>query len=307
MLKSLDQKADRLQAQEQAILEQLEGLQDTRAPSRTREEKMAGILAEKERLQRELQEAQETVWALGEKGRQSDPELARRAMEALQVLKSEDLRRRIEESKTELDNQPLNLALQTEKQIDQSIDRVAGLLRDFSPSDTPSGPESIAQAARDAATLLRELENLQRQLEDLRSQQHQTALSRRQSESAASGTDNGRRQDLDQLREGLARSRNAARGLWQRRAQGLGWSAEARSVYQELSRRQIEDFMQQPELWRAVLEPARELASDLVAQAETGQAGDSPLSALQQQPPERYKSMVETYYRSLSDTTEMRN
>jgi hypothetical protein len=187
--------------------------------------------------------------------------------------------------------------MEMEKEIEQSINRFSSRLQDFNLLVPETGPERIEQAADRAAALSRELENLRRQVEALRSNQ-------RGSVGARGG---GQPQDLNRLRDRLARSRRVAQGLSQSGAQGDDWAVDARSIYRELTRKQIEDFMYQPGLWRAVLEPARELASALRAQAEANRFKDNPFSPSEQAPPARYKTQVETYYRSLSEKNESRN
>lgn len=312
LLKELKKKAAQLQAQEHEILKKMEGLSAEKSSKKTREDRrssqsardsVADIIVKKDRLQDELGETQETIWAIGARGRQSQPEIARKAMEALRSLESEGIGRRIEESKAGLQDGRLNLAMEMEREIEQSINRFSSRLQDFNPLVPKSRPQQIQQAADSAAALTRELENLRRQVEALRLKQRDSVPSRGVRERPSSD----RPADLNRLRDGLARSRRHAQGLSQSWAQGEDWAADARSIYRELTRKQIEDFMNQPDLWQALLEPARELASALRAQAESNRFKDNPFSPSEQAPPARYKSLVETYYRSLSEITENRN
>ena len=112
--------------------------------------------------------------------------------------------------------------------------------------------------------------------------------------------------DMSWMRKGLARSRGYAQGILQPWAQGESWAVDARSIYRELTRAQIEDFMNQPDLWQTFLEPARELAAKLRAQTESDRFNNRTFSPSEQAPPPRYESQVETYYRSLSEITEKR-
>ena len=108
------------------------------------------------------------------------------------------------------------------------------------------------------------------------------------------------------MRDGLARSRRYAQGLLEPWAQGESWAVDARSLYRELTRAQIEDFINQPALWQRLLEPARELAAMLQAQVEKERFSNNAFSPSEQTPPSRYESQVETYYRSLSEITDKR-
>jgi hypothetical protein len=306
LIKELNEKAAQLQSQEHEILKNMEGLraekssqlaQEDRRSSHSAQDSVTDIIVKKERLQDELGKTEETIWAISAKGRQSQPEIALKAMEALRSLESEGIDQRIEESKDGLQEGRLNLAMEMEKEIEQSINRISSRLQDFNLLVPKTGPEKIEQAADRAAALSRELENLRRQAEALRSNQGDSVRARGGGQSA----------DLNRLRDGLARSRRYAQGLSQSGAQGDDWAVDARSIYRELTRKQIEDFMYQPDLWRALLEPARELASALRAQAEANRFKDNPFSPSEQAPPAQYKSQVETYYRTLSEKTESRN
>jgi hypothetical protein len=306
LIKELDEKAAQLQLQEKEILEKMEGLRadnssqlarEARRSSQSAPDSVTDIIVKKDRLQDELAETEETIWAISARGRQSQPEIARKAMEALRSLESEGIDQRIEESKDGLQDGRLNLAMEMEKEIEQSINRFSSRLQDFNLLVPKTGPERIEQAADRAAALSRELENLRRQVEASRSNQRDSVRAR----------GDGRTQDLNRLRDGLARSRRYAQGLSQSGAQGDDWAVDARSIYRELTRKQIEDFMYQPDLWRALLEPARELASALRAQAEANRIKDNPFSPSEQAPPAQYEAQVETYYRSLSEKTEHKN
>jgi hypothetical protein len=111
---------------------------------------------------------------------------------------------------------------------------------------------------------------------------------------------------LNAARDALARSRRYAEGLLAPWAQGESWAVDARSIYRQLSRAQIEDFINQPALWQSLLDPARELASALRAQMEMERLSDNAFSPSEQMPPSTYESQVETYYRSLSELSRNR-
>ena len=196
-------------------------------------------------------------------------------------------------------------ALQNLREQEQALQRRRAVAR--SDRMPKPGPEQIEQAAESAAALLAELESLRREVEALKSAQSEAAQPGKAARRSPPGREEGRAADLNRLREGLGRSRGHARGLLQPWARGQGWAVSARSIHRELTRRQIEDFMNQPDLWRSLLEPARELAFKLRARTEASRLKDSPFTLPQQAPPDRYKSLVETYYRSLSETAEERD
>ncbi len=315
LVKELNEKALQLQAQEHEILTKMEELsaeeskkkiRQDRQTSRGTQEGIPEIITKKDHLQEALQETEDIIRATGAKGRQSQPEIARKALAALRSLKSEDIEQRIEESKTGLQAGRLDLVMEMEKEIEQSIRRLGARLQELDALVPKSGPQRIQQAADNAAALSRELENLRRQVDALRLKQGESAQSRGAPgmQPASSGRDQPA--DLNRMRDGLARSRRYAHGLLQPWAEGERWAVDARSIYRELTGAQIEDFMNQPDLWQTLLEPVRELASTLRAQTEMDRFNDKPFSALEQAPPPGYESQVETYYRAISEITEHR-
>ena len=269
LVKELSEKALQLQAQENEILTKMEGLsaEESRQQvgedpqtSRGTREGIPEIITQKDDLQAALQETEDIIRATGAKGRQSKPEIARKALETLRSLKSEGIGQRIEASKTGLQAGPLNRAMEMEKEIEQSIRRLSTRLQEFEPLVPKSKPERIRQAADNAAALSRELENLRRQTDALRLKQGASAPSRGAPGMQPGAVGREQPADLNRVRDGLARSRRYAQGLLQPWAQGEGWAGDARSIYRELTRAQIEDFMNQPDLWQTLLEPVRELA-----------------------------------------------
>jgi hypothetical protein len=315
LVKELSEKALQLQSQENEILTKMEALraeesrkkvQEDQQTSRGTQEGIPEIIKKKADLQEALQETEDIIRATGAKGRQSQPEIARKALAALRNLKSEGIGQRIEESKTGLQDGQLNLAMEMEKEIEQSIRRFSTRLEEFDALIPKSGPERIQQAADNADALARELENLRRQVDALRLKKGESAQTQGTPGMQAGGSSRDQPADLKRMRDGLARSRRYAQGLLQPWAQAERWAVDARSIYRELTRAQIQDFMNQPDLWQTLLEPARELASRLRAQTEIDRFNDKAFSPSEQAPPPQYESQVETYYRSLSEITEKR-
>jgi hypothetical protein len=301
LVRELSEKAEQLQAQEDGIVAQMEGLK----PS-TLSEHQQGInrvIAEKDNLQEMLRETEDILRAAGAAGRQSQPELERKSLEAVRSLNKEDFERRIEASKKDLLAGQLEDAMTIEREIEQSIGRLSDRLHEFDLLVPGTGIGQNQRAAADAAALSRELENLQQQVEALRSEQDAVAQSGSEPGIEPGNAGSGQSADLSTIRDGLARSRRYAEGLLQPWAQGESWAVDARSIYRELSRARIEDFINQPALWQTLLEPVRELASALQAQVEKEQLNNNAFSPSEQAPPSPYESQVETYYRSLSEIT----
>ena len=301
LIKELGDKGVQLQAQEDEILAQMEGLQPSASGTQEGIEK---IISQKNHLQGMLQETEDIIRAAGAAGRQSQPELELKALETLRSFKAEGIERQIEGSKTGLLAGQLETAMDREKEIEQSIRRLSDRLHEFDALVPESGDAQNQQVAANAAALSRELENLQQQVEALRARQENSAQSGGEPGMQPGGSGLDRAVELTSMRDGLTRSRRYAQGLLEPWAQGESWAVDARSLYRELTRAQIEDFINQPALWQTLLEPARELASMLKAQAEMERFSSNAFSPSEQAPPSRYESQVETYYRSLSEITD---
>ena len=84
-------------------------------------------------------------------------------------------------------------------------------------------------------------------------------------------------------------------------AGNLPWG-NARSVTQQITRQDIEDFLNQPELFRALLEPVIELEGALRAQAELEEINNRLYATIEEDIPDEYRDLVQEYYRVLSET-----
>ena len=102
------------------------------------------------------------------------------------------------------------------------------------------------------------------------------------------------------MRGHLQRSRRYARGLVQPWARGERWGIDARSIQRELTQKEIEDFLAQPDLWQKLLEPVRELESTLQAQAEGDLLKKKIFAVPEETMPSSYRDQVAEYYRELS-------
>jgi hypothetical protein len=315
LVKKLSEKARQLQSQEHEILTRMKALSAEQSRNRVPKEQQTSrgtqdsipeIIVKKNRLQDALQETEDIIRATAAKGRQTKPEIGRKAQAVLRSLKSESIEQQIEESKTGLQAGQLDLAMEMEKKIQRSIQRFSSRLQEFDALAPKSRPERIQQAIDNADALSRELAALQRQVEALRLEPGQPSRSPMASGMQPPGSGRDPTAGLDRMRDGLERSRRYAQGLLQPWAGGERWAVDARSIYRELTRAQIEDFMNQPDLWQTILQPVHELTSALRAQKEIDQFNNSAFSPSEVAPPPRYKSQVETYYRALSEITEQR-
>ena len=105
---------------------------------------------------------------------------------------------------------------------------------------------------------------------------------------------------LERMQQSLQRSRRHARGLVQPWIRGERWGIDARSIQRELSQKEVEDFLAQPDLWKKLLEPVRELESTLRAEATSAQLKKKLFSAPEETVPAPYRDLVGEYYRELS-------
>ena len=83
----------------------------------------------------------------------------------------------------------------------------------------------------------------------------------------------------------------------------LPWG-NARSIRQILSQQGIEDFLNQPELFRELLQPIIELEGALRAQAELDAINQKLYAVTEEDIPDEYRELVQEYYRVLSENQE---
>jgi hypothetical protein len=226
-------------------------------------------------------------------------------METLRALKTEGLKQRIEQSRRMLEEGWLSLSMDTEKKIEQSIERVSKRLRNLDRPDVPSRDEQIRQAAADAGGLRRELENLQKEIEALKQNNalKQGSLSRLdppQNDQLKRTSGDGNDITLERMQQRLERSRRHAQGLVQPWVRGERWGIDARSIQRQLTQKEVEDFLTQPALWQKLLAPVRELESTLQAEERSSQLKKKLFLAPEETVPTPYRGLVEEYYRELS-------
>jgi len=302
-----------LQRQEQRITQKLQVLEtgmnresppgDTRATQLTNE-----LLADKDRMRQELTEAESMLKSIADQGRTDQPAIADRAMKTLRDMQIEGVEKQIDESREMLEAGWLPLAMDAEKKIERSIERVGKQLEDLDRPTIPSREEQIRQAAAAAEGLRRELEKLQKEIAGLKQgsagrQQRLPGMNPQNEQIQPSpGDEDGGA--TARMQGHLTRSRRYARGLVQPWARGERWGVDARSIQRELTRKEIEDFLAQPDLWRKLLEPVRELESTLQAQAKEDLQKKKIFAVPEETVPSSYRDTVAEYYRELSRSEE---
>ncbi len=315
LIDSLNRKGRALQQQEQRILTRLRALKNQTDSESSQAETQAlrevnDVLAEKEKMQAELSDAEAMLKTVGRNGRTDQPDIADRAMETLQALKGERVKDRIEESRKMLEKGWLSHSLDIEKKIDKSIKRLSKRLQNLDRPADPSREERIQQAATDAGGLRRELENLEKEIAALK---QNDALNQRSSSGIAPQPDGQVRGSpagpnaRKRMQQALQRSRRHAQGLVQPWTRGESWGGDARSIQRELTQKEVDDFLSQPDLWKNLLAPARELESTLQAEAKSRQLKKKIFSTPEETVPIPYQDLVDNYYRELSrvDTGKM--
>ena len=256
---------------------------------------------------------------------------------------SRDLRPIREEMQTSnrvLRNGMVNLSVDIEQELEGQIDEFAQSLAALNPTNNNSPSDQIAQAAQNAENLREQIESLQQQaltygeqqdgdgvpsIREMRqqlqnSQQLAQNLQQQLQQQQSGGQQSGGRQAGQQQQgsndqassEGRPQIGGARTGAQERSGLGgrvttdgsnLPWG-NARSIRQILTQQGIEDFLNQPELFRELLQPIIELEGALRAQAELDAINKKLYAVTEEDIPEEYRELVQEYYRVLSENQE---
>lgn len=182
----------------------------------------------------------------------------------------------------------LNLSLRIENDIERELAEVQQRIQSFGGSQQDgSDGEQLAERVRQ---LRESLESLQEQIARADS-----------SAEAAPGASPGELSSRAEMQQGLRRSRDLARDLTQMAAGGQPWGANVRSIRSELTQKKLGDFLNRPELLTSLLQPLVELERQLHVESELSKIDPKLFSASEQKIPEQYRSLVENYYRMLSE------
>ena len=274
----------------QAVSE-AQGLGQTRREAR-RDDALEALLDAQRQQQRDLEEIEDMLRAVVTRGDSDDRRLLTQAQAATREL--QPLRDDMATSNRVLRNGMVNLAIDMEQDLGAQIDSLAQSLAGLNPSQQQTGDSQ--QLAQDAQRLREEIEALEAEVGQFNQQ----------------GQEPRGETSLAQMRERLSNSQQLAETVSQQLAQQRGGNAQrqpgqpssvgtARSVRSQLSRQDVEDFLQRPELFEALLNPIIELEGALRAQAEREAASQQLFTADEEQVPEAYRDLVEQYYRTLSE------
>ncbi len=292
--------ADRGQSllrQQQALEEGLQAVSESQGLGQTRREArrddaLEALLDAQRQQQRDIEEIEDMLRAVVTRGDSEDRRLLTQAQAASREL--QPIRDDMATSNRVLRNGMVNLAIDMEQDLGAQIDSLAQSLASLNPAQQQAGDSQ--QAAQDAQRLREEIEALESEVAQFNEQ----------------GQSPDGEASLAQMRERLSSSQALAEGLSQQLAQQRGGTAQrqagqpsavgtARSVRSQLSRQDIEDFLQRPELFEALLNPIVELEGALRAQAEREAASQQLFTADEEAIPEAYRDLVEQYYRTLSE------
>ena len=302
----LSERGQELVRNQQALQEGLEeasrnqGLGQTRLEAR-RDEALEALLDAQRQQQRDIEEIEDMLRAVVTRGDSDDRSLLTQALAATRDLKP--IRDEMATSNRVLRNGMLNLAIDMEQELGDQIDQLAQSLARLDPSQTQDSEGSARQVASDAQQLRQQIESLSKQAEQ---------FNQRSAGEANETEGTGNTPSLAQMREQLESSQALAENLSQQLAQQRGGTTQtlrgeanavgtARSIRQQLTRQNIEDFLAQPELLQALLQPIVELEGALRAQAELESAATQLFSADEEAIPDAYRELVEQYYRTLSE------
>ena len=302
----LSERGQELVRNQQALQERLEeasrnqGLGQTRREAR-RDEALEALFDAQRQQQRDIEEIEDMLRAVVTRGDSDDRSLLTQAQAATRDLKP--IRDEMATSNRVLRNGMLNLAIDMEQELGDQIDQLAQSLARLDPSQTQDSEGSARQVASDAQQLRQQIESLSEQAEHFN---QRSAGEANETEGA------GNTPSLAQMREQLESSQALAENLSQQLAQQRGGTTQtlrgeanavgtARSIRQQLTRQNIEDFLAQPELLQALLQPIVELEGALRAQAELESAATQLFSADEEAIPDAYRELVEQYYRTLSE------
>ena len=306
-----------------------QGLGQTRRAVRDGESMQALVEAQQQQ-QRSLNEIEDMLRAIIARGDNDDQRLMSQAQAASRELRP--IREEMQTSNRVLRNGMVNLAVDIERELEAQIEEFAQSLAALNPAQSGSRSNQLQQVAADAASLREQIEELQQQAlafneagqqpgpgitsiremrEQLaRTQQLAEQLTQQLQQQAQSPGQPGQPGQQGQAGGGGRQQIGGARGNTTDRV-GRGGSIDtsgnnspignARSIRQQLTQKDIEDFLSQPELFRQLLQPIIELEGALRAQAELDTINNKLYATVDEDIPDEYRDLVEEYYRVLSE------
>ncbi|MBL4820992.1 MAG: hypothetical protein JKY98_08410, partial [Gammaproteobacteria bacterium] len=303
-----------------------QGLGQTRQSVRNNED-LQSLVESQQRQQRELRDIEDMLRAIIARGDHDDQRMMSQAQEATRELGP--ILEQMRTSNRVLRNGMVNLSVDIESEIEGKLEDLSRSLFALNPAQSDSPSDRIQQAARDASELAEQVQALQqlaqafnendrsgeipsvRQMRDQlqRSQQLAQQLNdqlQRQNQAGGQqqgGSQPGRSQSSGNQQAGAGGDADESRiggGVIDTSGNNSPYG-NARSIRQQLTQQDIEDFLDQPELFRELLQPILELQGQLRAQAELDNINNKLYASVEEDIPEEYRVLVEEYYRVLSE------
>ena len=341
LVQNLGQRGQQLLRQQRSLHESLQDIVRAQGIGQTRESvrndsDLQGLIEAQQQQQKDIKEIEDMLRAIIARGDNEDQRLMSQAQAASREL--QPIREEMQTSNRVLRNGMVNLSVEIEQGVEDSIEDLVQSLSALNPAKGDSASDQVQQAASDAAQLRQQLENLEQQalafneagqeagddvpsLREMREQLEQTQqlaqqlTQQLQDQARAGGNQPGQRGQLGQQRgqqgpqSGQQQAAGGGSGSEPQSALGgrVGARgtpnnlANARSVRQQLTRQDIEDFLNQPELFRQLLQPITELEGALRAQAELDNINNKLYATADEDIPDEYRELVEDYYRVLSE------
>lgn len=310
MQRAMQQQAQQLVSGQQQLREQIEeaGRQQNLGNSRSENLQQDGVaeLLEAQQSQREkLQELSKTLRGVTTQADEDQRRLMDQAHEASLALKP--IEDKMNTSEQILRRGMVNLSLKLEQEIESELVTLRQQLQQVGSGPSRSVANSEQQVANQVRQLRRSLENLQEQANNFQQpgelpvSEGATNPNGSNSENAQGGNGDQPGTSREQMQQTLAQAQQQAQGLLRSGFGGRDLIVSARSIKQELSQTEIDEFLSRPELLRGLLQPLMEMENKLRLQSELNAIDNRLYSSLDDDVPEEYKNLVETYYRQLSD------
>ncbi len=324
LARNLGQRGQQLLEQQRELREAMEeasremGLGQTRQSLRN-DADLDELIEAQQRRQQEIGEIEDMLRAVIARGGNEDQRLLSQAQQATRELRP--IQEEMQTSNRILRNGMVNLAADIEQTVEDQIEDLAQSLAALDPTQASGNP--LQQAAADARQLREQLQELESQVQALNENGNRPGPGMpgvgelreqlQQSRQLARQISQQMRQQAQQGAGGQARGGNRNGGLRQPGADRYGPGGEirtdggnlpwgdARSVTRQITRQDIEDFLNQPELFRALLEPVIELEGALRAQAELEEINNRLYATIEEDIPDEYRGLVQEYYRVLSE------
>ncbi len=336
LAQNLSQRGQQLLQQQRDLQEAIaetsrqQGLGKTRQSVRD-DERLQDLIEAQQQQQRDLEEIDDMLRAIIARGSNEDQRLMSQAQAAGRELRP--IQEEMQTSSRVLRNGMVNLALNIEEEIEDQIQELTQSLAALDPSATGSPSDQLQQAANSAERLREQIESLEEQalafneagqrpgggpgLREMRDQLQQSQQlaqqlqQQLQDQIQAGGQQTGGQPGQASAGWGGRQQIGGPRGDAQDRTgvgsranidgSSLSWG-NARSIHQQLTQQDIEDFLNQPELFQQLLKPILELEGALRAQAELDEINNKLFAVADEEIPEEYRELVEQYYRVLSES-----